>query len=250
MGRWQTVVPEIGIPVGRPQSVVVDLTGKFLSASREVRIVTTMRVYWDQALVDASGRARLLTAGDLHAGAGARHGVTLTRMETVAADLRWRGFSGEVRPGGLEPSAYDYERVSRSTPWKLLPGRYTREGDVRGLLLGVDDMFVVSRPGDEIQIAFDASALPRLRPGLARTFLLAAHGYSKEMDPNSASPDQLAPLPFRGMSRYPYAEPERYPDTPAHREYLERYNTRTVGRAVPPLGLGLAPAVGQDVHKQ
>lgn len=57
-------------------------------------------------------------------------------------------------------------------------------------------------------------------------------------------------LPFRGMSRYPDAEPERYPDTPAHREYLERYNTRTVGRVVPPLGLGLAQAVRQDVHKQ
>ena len=54
-GRWQTVIENIGIPVGRPQTVVVDLTGKFLSASREVRIVTNMRIYWDQILVDTSG---------------------------------------------------------------------------------------------------------------------------------------------------------------------------------------------------
>ncbi|HSL55801.1 MAG TPA: FG-GAP-like repeat-containing protein, partial [Pyrinomonadaceae bacterium] len=54
-GRWRTVVENIGIPVGRPQTVVVDLAGKFLSTSREVRIVTTMRIYWDQILVDTSG---------------------------------------------------------------------------------------------------------------------------------------------------------------------------------------------------
>ncbi len=50
--RWQTVIENIGIPVGRPQTVTVDLTGKFLSASREVRIVTNMRILWDQILVD------------------------------------------------------------------------------------------------------------------------------------------------------------------------------------------------------
>ena len=55
-GQWQTVIKDIGIPVGRPQTVTVDLTGKFLSASREVRIVTNMRVYWDQILVDTSDR--------------------------------------------------------------------------------------------------------------------------------------------------------------------------------------------------
>src|SRR5204862_7634938 len=46
-GKWQTVIEDIGIPVGRPQTVTVDLTGKFLSSNREVRIVTSMRIYWD-----------------------------------------------------------------------------------------------------------------------------------------------------------------------------------------------------------
>jgi hypothetical protein len=54
-GRWRTVVENVGIPVGRPQTVVADLTGKFLSASRDVRIVTNMRIYWDQIMVDTSG---------------------------------------------------------------------------------------------------------------------------------------------------------------------------------------------------
>ena len=35
------------------------------------------------------------------------------------------------------------------------------------------------------------------------------------------------------MTRYPYGPDERYPDTPAHRDYLARYNTRIVNRSVP-----------------
>jgi hypothetical protein len=123
--------------------------------------------------------------------------------------------------------------VTATSPWKALTGRYTREGDVRTLLREVDDMFVVSRPGDEIALSFDARALPALRRGWTRTFLLYAHGYSKEMNPRSASPDTVAPLPFRGMTKYPYGPEEHYPNTAAHRDYLERYNTREVTRSVP-----------------
>jgi hypothetical protein len=66
------------------------------------------------------------------------------------------------------------------------------------------------------------------------------------MDRNSASPDQAWPLPFRTMTRYPYAAPERYPDTPAHRDYVNRWNTRVVGRTLPPLEL-IAPSAGAAV---
>ena len=38
----------MGIPAGKPKTIAVDLTGKFLSASREVRIVTNLCVYWDE----------------------------------------------------------------------------------------------------------------------------------------------------------------------------------------------------------
>ena len=142
-----------------------------------------------------------------------------------------------MTPDGREPFGYDYNTVSPVSPWKLLPGRYTREGDVRDLLTRVDDMFVVARPGDEIALSFDATALPPLRAGWSRTFLLYADGFSKEMDMNSSSPDHLAPLPFHGMTRYPYTAPEAYPSTEAHRAYMERYNTRIVPRALPPLEL-------------
>ena len=216
-GEWKTVIADVGFPVGRPQTIAVNLAGKFLSASRQVRIVTSMRIYWDQILVAATTAAT----------------PQVTRMEAAGAHLRWRGFSREVAPDNREPFGYEYERVSAASPWKVLAGRYTREGDVRALLGTVDDMFVVSRPGDEIALSFDARALPRLPASWTRTFLLYAHGYSKEMNPRSASPDTVAPLPFRAMTRYPYGPDERYPDTPAHRDYLARYNTRIVNRSVP-----------------
>ncbi|MDT5294762.1 MAG: hypothetical protein QOJ76_1642 [Acidobacteriota bacterium] len=225
-GRWQTVIEDIGIPVGRPQTVTVDLTGKFLSADREVRIVTSMRILWDQILVDTSG-------GELP--------TQLTTLDPVAAALRLRGFSREVTPDGREPYGYDYGQVSFASPWKVMPGRYTREGDVRELLLDSDDMFVVSRPGDEISLSFDATRLPPLPAGWTRTFLLYADGFSKEMDINSASPDQVSPLPFHGMTKYPYDAPEAYPLTDARRAYLERYNTRLVSAEVPSIDSLLLP---------
>ena len=212
-GRWKTVIENVGIPVGRPQTVVADLTGKFLSASREVRIVTNMRIYWDQILVDTS-------EGNFP--------TQLTRLDPSVADLRWRGFSLEHSPDGQQPMSYDYKKVSFTSPWKVMTGRYTREGDVRELLLESDDMFVISRPGDELMLSFAADKLPRLPEGWTRTFLLYADGFSKEMDINSASPDQVGPLPFHGMSKYPYEWPERYPLTEKRRRYLEKYNTRVV----------------------
>ncbi|OLE53722.1 MAG: hypothetical protein AUG51_11755 [Acidobacteria bacterium 13_1_20CM_3_53_8] len=224
-GLWKTVIEDIGIPVGRPQTVTVDLTGKFLSASREVRVVTNMRVLWDQILVDTS-------RGDFP--------VRVTKLDPAAARLSWRGFSAEVTPDGREPYGYDYEQVSFASPWKVMPGRYTREGDVRELLLSSDDMFVVSRPGDEIGLSFDASKLPPLPRGWTRTFLLYADGFSKEMDINSASPDRVWPLPFHGMTKYPYTAPEHYPLTPARRAYLERYNTRVVASELPSIDAVLA----------
>jgi hypothetical protein len=118
-----------------------------------------------------------------------------------------------------------------------MPGRYTRLGDVRPLLAAADDLFVVSKPGDELALSFDARALPPLRPGWARTFLVHGDGFSKEMDINSASPDVVLPLPYHGMKQYPYAAHE----APAHvreaQAKAEAWNTRRVVRPIVPIEL-------------
>jgi len=41
----------------------------------------------------------------------------------------------------------------------------------------------------------------------------------------------VEPLPFHGMSRYPYGADEAFPRDATHRRFLETYNTRRVGRA-------------------
>ena len=221
-GRWRTVIGEIGFPVGRPQTVPVDLTGVISRDATVVRIVTTMRVYWDQIVVSTTDESVK---------------PVMTRLEPVSADLRWRGFSAEVTPDGREPFVYDYERVSGESPWKVLPGRYTRLGDVRDLLHKSDDFFVVARPGDEVALSFDATALPPLPDGWTRTFLLYGSGYSKEMDLNSSSPDVLAPLPFAGMKAYPYEPADGPRQTTERQRYIDRYLTRIVARPLPPIEL-------------
>src|SRR4029453_12794229 len=102
-GAWRTVIADMGFPVGRPQTIAVSLAGKFLSASREVRLLTNMRIYWDQILV-----------------ADADHTATPkpTRLDPASAERRWRGFSREVTPDGREPLGYDYQHVSTMTTWK------------------------------------------------------------------------------------------------------------------------------------
>ena len=128
---------------------------------------------------------------------------------------------------GREPFSYDYTRVSSTSPWKVMPGRYTREGDVLPLLLGgVDDMFVVARPGDEAAVSFDASQLPTLPPGWARTFLIHADGFSKEMD-LTGSPYQVP----RSRSTHETIQARTdYPNA-AHRDYVERTTRATSPRA-------------------
>jgi hypothetical protein len=206
------VLPEIGLPVGRPQTVVVDITPHTSRGLREFRIVTTLRVYWDEVLVDRS----------------ASEPAAVTTLDPRTTTLTWRGFSAEQTPDGRLPFTYEYDRVSADAPWKVMSGRYTREGDVLPLVAATDDRFVVAGPGDEIAISFDAAQLSAVPAQWTRTFLLFADGFTKEMNLHSSSPDTVEPLPFHGMRAYPYIAPERYPSTPEHERYRAEYNTRVL----------------------
>ena len=217
-GRWRSTSVEVGVPVGRPQTIAINLSDQLHPGEHEVRLSTNFRIYWDQILIGETASSEP---------------VLMTRLDTLSAELRARGFSSEVRPNGSEPPIYDYTHVTEISPWKTMVGRYTREGDVKPLLTAVDDMFVITMDGDEIALKFDGSSLDPLPKGWRRTYLMRAYGFSKEMDINSASPDVVEPLPFHSMSGYPYRKDEHYPDTPEHRRYRETYNTRVIVRSVP-----------------
>ena len=76
---------------------------------------------------------------------------------------------------------------------------------------------------------------PPLRPGWQRDFLLKVDGWAKDQDANTAFALSVEPLPFHGMSAYPYPPSEHFPDDAQHRRYREEYNTRPALRLVRPL---------------
>ncbi|MDQ3710636.1 MAG: FG-GAP-like repeat-containing protein [Acidobacteriota bacterium] len=218
-GEWQTVIDSIGISVGRPQTIVTDLTGKFLSNSREVRIVTNFKTFWDKIAVDTSEQGNVKTIN----------------LQSAQADLRERGFSVEIKYG--EMIAANYDSVLNDGRWKYFSGNFTKLGAVNLLLETVDDVFVISKTGDELVLSFDA--LPELSRDKKYTFLLYADGYSKEMDINSGSPDQVFPMPFKAMKKYPYAPDEQFPMTEEKRRIYDEYTTRSVRDFLPRLETAL-----------
>ena len=206
----------------------MDLTGKFLSASREVRIVTGLALYWDEIFLTEETDAPQ---------------AVLTEVEPATADLRFRGFSRPViHPERLQPERFEYHDWMPASMWNPTPGLYTRFGDVRPLVESVDDLLVIMGSGDELRLLFSAADLPPLPSGWRRDFLLKVDGWAKDGDPNTAFGQSVEPLPFHGMSQYPYPPMEQFPDDELHRRYREEYNTRPALRLLRPLTESLREA--------
>jgi len=220
-GNWQTVIQDMGIPAGKPKTIAVDLSGKFLSASREIRIVTNLCVYWDEIFLSEET---------------APPPVRLTPLEVESANVRLRGFSRPVIHERREqPESFEYANWTGAGSWNQTPGLYTRYGDVRELVSDVDDRFVIMGAADELRLRFANRGLPPLAPGWRRDFLLLVDGWAKDADANTAFSQTVEPLPFHAMSRYPYPPSEHYPDDASHQLYRGKFNTRPAIRFVPPL---------------
>ena len=82
--------------------------------------------------------------------------------------------------------------------------------------------------GEEITLRFAVDDFGPVPEGCVRSFLLKTDSYCKDMDLYTAFPDTVEPLPFHGMSGYPYESHEHYPDTEATRHYRREYNTRHI----------------------
>ncbi len=219
-GQWVTVMPDMGVPSGTNRTMRVDLTGKFLSADRHVRIVGNALVYWDQVF---------FTTDEQQAPAPAE-------LPLVSADLHYRGFSTPVTGRGPSaPEFFEYATLLPTAPWNPMVGNYTRYGTVDKLVSQADDRLVVMATGDEMTVEFDGRNLPPLKPGWKRTFFLHTHGWAKDGEPNTAYSKSVDPLPFSRMSNYPYEPDEQRPDAAKHREYLREYQTRPRYLLLPPL---------------
>ena len=222
-GEWRTVIDRVGLPAGKNKTITVDLTGKFLSDDRRVRIETDMQIYWDTAFFTVGTQAVPME---------------VTTLNPDSADLHYRGFSEMYRPNPHAPHLFDYQKVTKSAQWRDLAGYYTRYGNVAPLLQEVDDMYVILNAGDEITVEFEASRLPTLKAGWVRDFILYSDGWDKDGDINTLTSQTVEPLPFHGMSSYPYPDTERYPNDEVHRRYQREYNTRRVEHRLPPLDTG------------
>lgn len=213
-GEWETVIPNLGFPMGKDKNVIVDLSGKFLSKDHRIRIRTNMEIYWDQIFfAQNNSKSELIT----------------TILNPTEADLHYRGFSESYRKGGrYGPHWFDYESVDTSTKWRDLTGKYTRYGDVLPLLTASDNAYIISNAGDETTLKFNANELPELKDGWTRDFFIHSVGWVKDGDLNTAYGNTVLPLPFHGMRSYPPSEKDSYPNTPELQKYHAEYNTRTV----------------------
>ena len=220
-GEWKTVVNIIGLPAGKNKTIAIDLTGKFLSSDRQVKIATDMQIYWDAAF---------FSVGDDN-----DVPIQVTELPPDRANLHYRGFSKMYRPTPHAPHLFDYNEVTTTGQWRDLQGHYTRFGDVTPLLQGVDDMYVIMNAGDEMTVEFDADKLPPLQDGWVRGFILYSDGWDKDGDINTLHSQTVEPLPFHGMSAYPYPEGESYPNDPEHLRHQLEYNTRRVNHDLPAL---------------
>jgi tetratricopeptide (TPR) repeat protein len=219
-GVWKTVNPDMGMPAGKPKTIAVPVD--FISASRKIRIVTNLCVYWDEIFLSEDT-------------ANPEAAQTLLPLES--ADLRFRGFSASrIHPERKQPDTFFYGSVSSASFWNPTPGLYTRYGPVDALLSDVDDRLVIMGSGDEVRLQFHTTTPPR--EGFKRDFLLKVDGWAKDRDPNTAFSSTVEPLPFHGMSRYPYPAAEHYPRDAAHDSYQRSYNTRPAQPQIRPLGPG------------
>ncbi|HEU0123896.1 MAG TPA: tetratricopeptide repeat protein [Bryobacteraceae bacterium] len=212
-GEWVTVVEDMGLPAGKPKSIVVPVADL---PSGTLRIVTNLDVHWTDAF---------LTPDD---------GEPVHRIHApklASAELHFRGFSPvTIDPQRREPERFHYHPALAASLWNPTPGFYTRYGEVEELVDRIDDRLVIMGSGDELILRFD-DQLPPVPAGQQRDFLLKVDGWAKDRDPNTAHSQTVEPLPHHRMTTYPYPASESHPGG----DWIRQYNTRPALRLVRPL---------------
>jgi Flp pilus assembly protein TadD len=186
-GGWRVARANLGFPAGRKKICMIDLTDVFKpGAPHRLRLRTNLEIYWD-SIEWAQG----LPATQLK----------INRLTPAVADLHYRGFSTVQQANSSSPEIPDYDHLaSTSEVWRDLSGFYTRFGDVRTLLAGADDRYVIMNAGDEMSLRFLAPAAPP--PGWVRDYVLAGDGWIKDGDYNSSYSQTVLPYPHHARRNY------------------------------------------------
>jgi hypothetical protein len=232
-GGWRECGP-IGFPAGKLKTMAVDVSALLNRADPRLRLFCTLRLYWDSI--------RLATDAD-------DAPLVTTSLEPTSARLSERGFSRSIQrefaPGHVG-EWFEWSLLERFPRWNQHPGLYTKLGDVLPLVSAIDDRFVILGAGDALSVRFDATTLPPLPSGWRRDFLVFLDGWAKDRDPNTLEALFVEPLPFHGMSGYPYRADERFPDDEEHMAWRREWNTRPAKRWIAPVTSSEALAPLQD----
>ncbi|MEW4526818.1 FG-GAP-like repeat-containing protein [Maioricimonas sp. JC845] len=212
-GSWQQAIPYTGFPGGKTKTIAIDLSDVFLTDDYRVRLATSMQFCWDEIFFTVDEEP-----GE----------VREQPLPLLSADLHYRGFSRRTQRPDNAPDWYDYHDVRTAPVWPPMDGRFTRYGDVTELVRDADDRQVVMASGDEMTLRFAVPDTP-LPAGWKRDFIMHNIGWDKDADLNTLYGATADPLPYRGMSTYPYVAPESFPMSERHRRDMDEFHTRRTG---------------------
>ena len=214
-GGWRTANKNLGFPAGRKKTCLIDLEHVFLpGTAHRLRLRTNLEIYWD-SIEWAQG----LPATQLK----------VTRLDPSLADLHYRGYSLVRQANASSPEIPDYNQIAASKQiWRDLEGYYTRYGDVRELLAGIDDRYVIMNAGDEMTLHFAQQGPPPA--GWVRDYVIAGDGWIKDGDYNTTFSRSVQPLPYHAKKEYNQA-PGPLEDEWVYRHHAQdwqKYHTRYV----------------------
>ena len=208
-GGWKVANANLGFPAGRKKICLIDLSHVFVPGTqRRVRLRTNLEVYWD-SIEWAKGQPDA--------------SVKITQLSPATADLHYRGYSTINQANASSPEIPDYNHLLSTTQiWRDLSGYYTRYGDVRELLAGSDDRYVIMNAGDEITLRFKAPEAPQA--GWVRDYVIAGDGWIKDGDYNSTYSQTVLPYPYHARKEY-NTPPGRLEDEWVYRKHPEDWQT-------------------------
>ena len=195
-GSWVRIPQNRQIPIPsdyNARTFALDLTGLFPQGTSDyqVRITHFWNVTYDYIGIDTTPQQN----------------VTIQRINPSSATL-----------------SQIWETQSTSS------GAFTRYGDVTPLLQDADDMYVIGRQGDQVDLQFSAANLSEPASGMVRDYFFVVSCWFK--DPPGAwgygFDFTVNPMPFMNMSGFPYTDAESYPYDAAHNAYIQEYNTRII----------------------
>jgi len=208
-GGWKVANANLGFPAGRKKICLIDLAHVFVPGTpHRVRLRTNLEVYWD-AIEWAQGQPDA--------------SVKVTQLSLTTADLHYRGYSVINQANPSSPEIPDYNHLLATTQiWRDLSGYYTRYGDVRELLAGSDDRYVIMNAGDELALRFKSPDAPQA--GWVRDYVIAGDGWIKDGDYNSTYSQTALPYPYHARKEY-NTPPGRMEDEWVYRKHPQDWQT-------------------------